>query len=92
MQNRSCSHTPHTSPRGRTAHTRAPDRERLLRILGEMTRGILFAGTAFLLGSCPLLFGAAPLGLALLAASSSYTWYILGGLFLPMYLAAKKHL
>ena len=82
MQNRSCSHTPHTSPRGRTAHTRAPDRERLLRILGEMTRGILLAGTAFLLGSCPLLFGAAPLGLALLAASSSYTWYILGGLFL----------
>lgn len=82
MQNRSFSQSPHTSPRGHTAHTRAPDRGRWLRILGEAARGILLAGAAFLLGSCPLLFGAAPLGLALLAASSSYTWYILGGLFL----------
>lgn len=53
-----------------------------LRLLGELLRGTVFLGAAFLLGSCPLLFGAAPLGLALLCASSSYTWYILGGLLL----------
>lgn len=82
MQNRSCSDTPRRPPRAHTASTRAPDRGRVLRILGEVIRGLLFGGAAFLLGCCSLLFGAAPLGLGLLAASSSYTWYILGGLLL----------
>ena len=81
MQNRLRS-DPITPLRGRASPTDAPTRDRGLRILGEITRGAVFGGAAFLLGSCPLLFGAAPLGLALLAASSSYTWYILAGLFL----------
>lgn len=78
MQNRLRTHTirrPMTRPR-------APDRERRLLLLGETARGCVFLGAAFLLGSCPLLVGAAPLGLGLLAASSAYTWYILGGLLL----------
>ena len=61
---------------------RAPSKERRARIGGEFFRGGIFLGSAFLLGSCPLLFGAAPLGLGLLAAASSYTWYILAGLLL----------
>ncbi len=81
MQNRLRSDAPRR-PRGDTAPSRAPTQKRGLRLLGEITRGAVFGGAAFLLGSCPLLFGAAPLGLALLAASSSYTWYILGGLLL----------
>ncbi|MBP3665527.1 MAG: SpoIIE family protein phosphatase [Clostridia bacterium] len=81
MQNRLRS-DPRSHARGHTAPSRSPVRKRGLRMLGEVTRGIVFAGAAFLLGSCPLLFGAAPLGLALLSASSTYTWYILGGLLL----------
>ena len=81
MQNRLRSDPSHRS-RGHTAPPRAPVRDRGFRLVGELTRGAVFLGTAFLLGSCPLLFGAAPLGLALLAASSSYSWYILGGLLL----------
>ena len=53
-----------------------------LRLLARLLRGCLFGGAAFLLGSCPVLFSTAPLGLALLSASSSFTWYILGGLLL----------
>ncbi len=56
------------------------------RHLGEILRGVLFGGIAFLLGSSPLLFGAHPLGIALLAAASSYTLYILGGLTLAAFL------
>ncbi|MBO5511299.1 MAG: SpoIIE family protein phosphatase [Clostridia bacterium] len=81
MQNRLRS-DPSTPLRGRASPLGAPTRDRGLRILGELARGAVFGGAAFLLGSCPLLFGAAPLGLALLAASSSYTWYILAGLLL----------
>lgn len=61
--------------------SRAGARRRTFRA-GELLRGITFGGSAFLLGSCSLLFGAAPLGLALLAAGSAYTWYILTGLLL----------
>jgi len=53
-----------------------------LRSLSRLLRGLLLGGIAYLLGSCSLLFGAAPLGTALLAAASTYTWYILGGLLL----------
>lgn len=81
MQNRLRS-DPSTPLHGRASPLRAPSRDRGIRIMGEMARGAVFGGAAFLLGSCPLLFGAAPLGLALLAAASSYTWYILGGLLL----------
>lgn len=68
--------------RHRTAAPRAPVKGRRQRLLGELARGGVFFGTAFLLGSCSLLAGAAPLGLGLLAAASSYTWYVLGGLLL----------
>ena len=52
------------------------------RRLAALTRGLTWGGAAFLLGACPTLFGTAPLGLALLSAASSYTWYILGGMLL----------
>ncbi len=55
---------------------------RARRYLSEGLRGLLFGGAGFLLGGCPLWFGAAPLGLSLLAAASSYTWYILAGVLL----------
>lgn len=78
-------HRLHTdyAPPGATATPRkkVSDKSRLRR-LGELLRGLTFGGIAFLLGSCSLLFGAAPLGIALLCASSSYTWYIGGGLLL----------
>ena len=67
---------PHAGPADRAAH---PDRRRRL---AALFRGLTWSGGAFLLGSCSTLFGAAPLGLALLAAASSYTWYILAGLLL----------
>lgn len=67
---------------GARSPSRAGRRKQGIRLLGELARGSVFLGAAFLLGSCPLLFGAAPLGLALLCASSSYTWYILGGTLL----------
>ena len=76
----------HSSPPRASTHTAsraAPaTAEKKLRLLARLVRGCLFGGTAFLLGACPTLFSAAPLGLALLAASSSYTWYILSGLLL----------
>ena len=78
MQNRSRTHIPHRP----MTRPRAPDLEQRRLLLGELVRGCVFLGAAFLLGSCPLLAGAAPLGLGLLAASSAYTWYILGGLLL----------
>ena len=61
---------------------RAPAKGSRRKLLGTAARGSVFFGAALLLGSCPLLFGAVPLGLGLLAAASSYTWYILGGLLL----------
>ena len=71
------------TPRAGTADSpRAFDRQVRLRVLSEGIRGLFFGGVAFLFGGCPLLLGTAPLGLALLSASSSYTWYILGGLLL----------
>lgn len=53
-----------------------------LRMAGELVRGGMLGAAGFLLGSCPTLVGAAPLGIALLSASSSYTWYILVGVLL----------
>ena len=67
---------PHSSPADTAA--RKLWRRRLVR----PAQGILWGGVAFLLGSCPTLLGAAPLGLALLSAASSHTWYILAGLLL----------
>lgn len=77
MENRLFSLFRHSS-----AAPRAPVKGRRRRMLGEIARGGVFFGAALLLGSCPLLWGAAPLGLGLLAAASSYTWYVLGGLLL----------
>ena len=73
-----------------TAHRTAPKspphentvNKRWQRRLARPLQGVLWGGSAFLLGACPTLFGAAPLGLALLSAASSYTWYILAGLLL----------
>ena len=42
--------------RGRASPLRAPMGDRGLRILGELARGTVFGGAAFLLGSCPQLF------------------------------------
>lgn len=84
-------HTPATTdsaPRqGRASPKSAhPRTGRGLALLGEILRGILFGGAAFLLGGAPLFFGSAPLGIALLSASSAYTWYIFGGLLLSAFL------
>ncbi len=70
-----------TRPQTHSTDTSA-NKRKSLRLLGTVARGGLFGGAAFLLGSCPTLFGAAPLGLALLSAASSHTWYILTGLLL----------
>ena len=77
MENRLRTHT-----HRHTTRSRSPAQRRGIGLLGEILRGGVFFVTAFLLGSCSLLAGAAPLGLGLLAAASSYTWYILGGLLL----------
>ena len=49
------------------------------RLLGELLRGLAFSAAGLLLATTPLLLGTLPLGVALLAASSSYTWWIAGG-------------
>ena len=72
----------HAHPRRPYTHPRAPVKKRKAILLGNFLRGSVFFGSAFLLGSCSLVLGAAPLGLGLLAAASSYTWYILAGLLL----------
>ncbi len=61
-------------------HIRTPWRGRML--LGELARGCTFGGMAILLSWAPLGFGACPLGLALLSASSVYTLYIFAGLII----------
>ena len=62
---------------------RAPRDRRLVRQrMATCVRGLMFAGTGYLFGAAPIAFGACPLGLSLLAASSGYTWYILAGLIL----------
>ncbi len=73
-----------TDPHNPQARPRARTRGRLMP--GEVARGIVLGGASFLLGSCSLFFGAAPLGLALLSAASAYTWYILAGLLLAAWL------
>lgn len=55
-------------------------RHRMAGRVSGVARGVLLAGAAYLVGTAPLALGAAPLGLALLAASAGYTWYILAGL------------
>ena len=77
MENRLHTHSPRHSTRPRT-----PTKEKRALLLGNFLRGGVFFGSAFLLGSCSLFLGAAPLGLGFLAAASSYTWYILAGLLL----------
>ena len=79
MENRL--HT-NTRPHRHTTRPRAPTNGKRALLLGNFLRGSVFFGAAFLLGSCSLVLGAAPLGLGLLAAASSYTWYILAGLLL----------
>ncbi len=56
-----------------------PAARRGRRLIGELLRGGALFGAGLLLGTCPLFFGTAPLGIALLSASSSYTWWIVGG-------------
>lgn len=82
MENRFHTYTRRMTSDRHAPRPRAPIKEKRSRILGEFFRGGVFLGAAFLLGSCSLLLGAAPLGLGLLAAASSYTWYILAGLLL----------
>ena len=48
-------------------------------------RGLLFTGAAYLLGSCRFPFGALPLGIALLCATSSWIPYIFIGLLLSVF-------
>ncbi len=69
----------HTSSASAASPT---ERKKPYVLLARLSRGILLGGAAFLLGSSSLLAGTTPLGLALLSAASSYTWYILGGLLL----------
>ncbi len=72
------------------ANTAKPhDTLRGKRLLGEILRGTAFGGAAFLLGSCSLFLGTVPLGIALLSASSAYTWYILAGLLLSAFLESS---
>ena len=73
-------HTRKTPP----PHTAIPADKprRRLRAVGEAVRGTILGAAGFLLGSCTTILGAAPLGIALLSASSSYTWYILAGVLL----------
>lgn len=61
-------------------------RQRLGSRLCGVFKGLLFGVLAYFLGSTPLLWGAAPLGLALLCAGSTYTWVIWGGLMLSAFL------
>ncbi|MBE6652568.1 MAG: hypothetical protein E7610_04005 [Ruminococcaceae bacterium] len=77
------------SPRARmnsTVHkppiAKDDDQKHRLYRIARPIRGALWCGIAFLLGSCSALWSAAPLGLALLSAASSYTWYIFAGLLL----------
>ena len=58
MQDRLRAQAPQSPPRT-ASPPRAPSRLRTLRLLGGVCRGILMGGAGFLLGSCPLLFGAA---------------------------------
>ena len=58
------------------------DRRRARRRIAFGVRGLIFAGIAYLFGSSPIAFGAVPLGIALLTASTEYTWYIFAGLIL----------
>ena len=81
--NRPSADTPPRSSPNRTPSgfsQEGADRARAGRRLARPLRGILWGGAAFLLGACSLPLDVAPLGAALLAASSSYTWYILAGL------------
>ncbi len=89
--NRHTEKTRHTAASGGQApeqtNTPRPHTSTTARVrLAEIMRGLILGGAAFLLGSCPLLFGAVPLGVAFLTASSSYTLYILGGLILAAFL------
>ena len=86
MQDRLRTEAPH-APVHSTSAPRAPTRNRGIFLLGDILRGCLLGAAAYLLGSCSLLLSASPLGLALLAASSAYTWYILGGLLLSALLS-----
>ncbi len=79
--------------RSARSHTHASDADRSRpavhrgrRFLGELLRGAVFGGAGLLLGTCPLAFGTVPMGIALLAASSSYTWWIAGGAVLGAFL------
>ncbi len=76
---------PQGQPRADARDSAAPHpfaRKQARRLLGYMLRGCVLSGTGFLLGSCPLLFGTAPLGIGLFAAASAYTWFIGVGLLL----------
>lgn len=53
----------------------------ILRIRRAMV-GLAYMGISFLLGSCNVIFGAMPLGLSLLCASTTHTWYIVAGMAL----------
>ncbi len=56
------------------------------RLLGDVLRGCAFAGAGLLLATCPTLLGTVPAGIALVSASSSYTWWIAAGAILGAFL------
>ncbi len=81
-----------TIPHDRTASSHDPaaprpiQKQRARRLLGEILRGCTLGGAGLLLGGCSLPFGVAPLGIGLLAAASTYTWYIFAGLLASAFL------
>lgn len=66
----------------RSASRTHRDRRQTAARVSACLRGLVFAGVSYLLGTCPLPFGALPLGISILCASSSSTLYIWGGLCL----------
>ncbi len=63
--------------------TEAREKSRDIRkILTGIFAGLLFCGAGYLLGGCSLLFGAAPLGIALLCSADRKVLYIYAGLCL----------
>ncbi len=76
-ENKACEH-PYTTKNYKD-HSAAAER------VSRFLRGLLFLGAAYLLGSCRFPFGALPLGISLLCASSSWIPYMYTGLLLSSF-------
>ncbi len=76
-------HTASTPPRDAANDTpprAAGDSAAIKRRLSALGHGLCYTGIGYLLAGCALPLGTLPLGVALLCASSRYTWFILAGL------------